>query len=69
MLTGLLFIPNLNQIVQSPPAAELDLLVDADHGRCNVIFVGIMPSAEQKLQLQDYSRMFNVRTSRSGARA
>ncbi len=26
-----------------------------------MIFVGIVPSAAQKLQLQDYSRKFNVR--------
>eukprot|EP00903_Cladosiphon_okamuranus_P009435 g8995.t1 len=49
------------QDIQSPPAAVLDLLVDAEHGKCNVIFVGIVPSAAQKLQLQDYSRKFNVR--------
>ena len=51
------------QIVESPPAAELDLLVDDDddHGKCSVIFVGIVPSAAQKLQLQDYSRKFDVR--------
>lgn len=56
-----LAINRINQDVQSPPAAVLDLLVDAEHGKCNVIFVGIVPSAAQKLQLQDYSRKFNVR--------
>ncbi len=38
----------------------LDLLVDENHGKCNVIFVGIVPSAAQKLQLQEYSRKFKV---------
>lgn len=50
---------------------------DADHGKCNVIFVGIVPDGitpddasvpavaeedrTQKKQLQDYSRKFKVR--------
>lgn len=51
----------MNQNVESPPAAVLDLLVDANYGKCNVVFVGIVPSAAQKQQLQDYSRKFNVR--------
>ncbi|CAM9805005.1 unnamed protein product, partial [Ectocarpus sp. 8 AP-2014] len=51
------------QNVQAPPAAVLDLVeaLDADHGKCSVVYVGIVPSAAQKLQLQDYSRKFNVR--------
>lgn len=38
-------------------------LVDADdpnRGLCGVVFVGVPPTAAQKLQLQDYSRKFKV---------
>lgn len=51
------------QKIESPPGAVLDLLdltVDSNHGKCNVVFVGIIPTAEQKTQLQDYSRKFKV---------
>ena len=34
---------------------------DPSRGLCNVVFVGIEPTAAQKLQLQDYSRNFKVR--------
>ena len=41
----------------------LDLVYgdDPNHGKCNVVFVGIKLTAAQKLQLQDYSRNFKVR--------
>eukprot|EP00903_Cladosiphon_okamuranus_P012911 g12054.t1 len=44
-------------------STEFDL-VDADdpsRGLCNVVFVGVVPTAAQKQQLQDYSRSFKVR--------
>lgn len=53
----------LLQNIESPPGAVLDLLdltVDRNHGKCNVVFVGIIPTAEQKKELQDYSRKFKV---------
>lgn len=58
------------QNVQAPPAAVLDLVeaLDADHGKCSVVYVGIVPSATQKLQLQDYSRKFNVSWRRVSGR-
>lgn len=51
------------QIVEVPGTAALSSLVDADdvnYGKCSVIFVGIVPTAGQKTQLQDYSRKFKV---------
>lgn len=41
----------------------LDLIYadEPSRGKCNVVFVGIVPTAAQKLQLQDYSRNFKVR--------
>ncbi|CAM9819067.1 unnamed protein product, partial [Scytosiphon promiscuus] len=45
------------------PTDVLNLVMDdnANHGKCNVVFVGIVLSDDQKLQLQDYSRKFKVR--------
>ena len=33
---------------------------DPNRGLCSVVFVGVVPTAAQKLQLQDYSRNFKV---------
>ncbi|CAM9818998.1 unnamed protein product [Scytosiphon promiscuus] len=53
------------QIVETEISATdlLDLAMDDDdnHGKCNVVFVGIVLSDDQKLELQDYSRKFKVR--------
>eukprot|EP00904_Undaria_pinnatifida_P011670 jgi/Undpi1/7633/HiC_scaffold_23.g10106.m1 len=51
------------QRIMEPPEAVLVLedAADANHGLCSVIFVGIIPTPEQKTQLQDYSRKFQVR--------
>lgn len=51
----------LTQNLQAPPGDVLDLTNDVSHGKCNVIFVGIIPTAAQKLQLESYSRRFKVR--------
>lgn len=50
------------QRLMEPPGPVLELLgADENHGICGVIFVGIVPTPEQKTQLQDYSRKFKVR--------
>ncbi|CAM9550519.1 unnamed protein product, partial [Discosporangium mesarthrocarpum] len=40
---------------------DLELQYADDHGKCNVVFVGIEPTETQKGQLDDYSRTFKVR--------
>lgn len=48
-------------IITSPSSDDtLDLTVDDNHGRCNVIFVGITPSAAQTTQLTEYSQKYQV---------
>lgn len=48
---------------QLTPSATgtFDLTNSATSGKCNVVYVGVPVTAEQKAQLQDYSRTFRVR--------
>lgn len=54
----------VSQIVETDITTTdaLDLAMDDDdnHGKCSVVFVGIVLSDDQKLELQDYSRKFKV---------
>lgn len=63
----------LSQIVQTDIAdsTSLDLVMEDDdnHGKCNVIFVGLVLSADQKVELQDYSRKFKVGGPQRNARS
>ncbi|CAM9838625.1 unnamed protein product, partial [Discosporangium mesarthrocarpum] len=48
-------------VISVSPTGSLDLVNDLNEGKCNAIYVGIVPTAEQKTELQDYSRNFGVR--------
>lgn len=43
------------------PSGTDDLTYSATYGKCNVVYVGITVTAEQKAQLQDYSSTFRAR--------
>ena len=50
-----------SQHTPSFTTGTLDLTNSETHGKCNVVYVGFPVTEAQKLQLQDYSRTFNVR--------
>lgn len=49
------------QIVIGPTNGDLDLTISPTHGKCNVIYVGMILTEDQKIQLQDYSKTFKAR--------
>lgn len=51
----------LQYIITAPGTSTLDLTVDDNHGRCNVVFVGQQMSSTQIEQLTLYSQRFQVR--------
>lgn len=54
---------NVQRVQTGIGASTVFDLVDAadpNRGLCSVVFVGVVPTAAQKLQLQDYSRNFKV---------
>lgn len=55
------FLPFPAQLTPSATTGTLDLTNSDTHGKCNVVYVGIEVTEAQKVQLQDYSRTFNVR--------
>lgn len=42
------------------PSGTLDLTVDDNHGRCNVVLVGTPMADDQLAQLREYSQTFQV---------
>lgn len=48
------------QNVVVAPSGTLDLVNADGSGKCSVIFVGITPTAAQKIELQDYARLFKA---------
>ena len=50
-----------SQHTPSFTTGTLDLTNSETHGKCNAVYVGFPVTEAQKLQLQDYSRTFNVR--------
>lgn len=54
-------MPSFRQLTPAATTGTLDLTNSATHGKCNVVYVGVSVTSDQKAQLQEYSRTFRVR--------
>lgn len=60
ILCGCPCVQPTQHTVIAPGTETLDLTVDENHGRCNVVMVGVVTSTDQHAQLTAYSQRFQV---------